>query len=197
MKMLSTKVIKQRSRVASAFFESYTSYESFIGETQRVLVTEISADGKHFIAHNKMYHQILLKNDRDWIGQSVDVEIISVSKWHLVGRVIDGSTRDAHAILQHRVPKLVRVQGKVITVDSSETCAPGSRADGAQFSAGAIMEPQTDKSEHISRTTVNYRRLIQYAIAGACISMLPVRRTVQAGLLVMLSIAFTRKSGSG
>jgi threonylcarbamoyladenosine tRNA methylthiotransferase CDKAL1 len=60
-----------------------------IGQTYRVLVTEISHDKKHYVGHNRFYEQILLPLDENLLGQSVQAKIISTTKFSMLGEVVD------------------------------------------------------------------------------------------------------------
>jgi threonylcarbamoyladenosine tRNA methylthiotransferase CDKAL1 len=133
MKRLNTQVVKSRSREATSFFESYTSYEKLLNTNQRVLVTEISADGKNYVGHNKFYHQVLVPKDPRLMGQSFDVRIVSVHKWHVMGEVIESSLCLDPLVLPKRAPKLVRKQRKVHTIENGSS---EGRKDGAYLSSG-------------------------------------------------------------
>lgn len=54
------------------------------------LVTEISHDKMHYVAHNKAYEQILLnkglfKDESEIMGRKVDVRITKVTKFSMIG----------------------------------------------------------------------------------------------------------------
>ncbi|KAI8912569.1 hypothetical protein EDD86DRAFT_188359 [Gorgonomyces haynaldii] len=135
MKRLDTKIVKNRSKRATQHFDSYTSYDHLLHTTQKILVTEVSSDGQHYVGHNKYYHQILVPKEEHLMGSSCQVKIIKVGKWHMVGQVIQ-STVERETVLQKRVPKLVRVQRKVVVMDDEFHEETLGRPDGAVLSMG-------------------------------------------------------------
>lgn len=121
MKRVSTLVVKNRSRRASTFFESYTSFCHLLGTTQSILVTESSPDGKHFVGHNKSFHQILVLKDKRFMGKWIKVVIVECSKWHMKGKVLLDSLDCAEnattaTVAVNRIPKLVRDQKRIIVL---------------------------------------------------------------------------------
>lgn len=47
-----------RTKKVSQLFQKYMPYEHKLGTKQKVLVTEISHDKKHYVGHNKYYEQV-------------------------------------------------------------------------------------------------------------------------------------------
>lgn len=120
MQRIPTQIVKERSRKATKFFNSYTSFDHLLGTTQNVLITEQSGDGVHYIGHDKQYHQVLIKKDPKLMGRKVKVEIVKVEKWHLEGTVI--SIEDTIGqVKPQRVPHLVRVNKQIVDLDVDET----------------------------------------------------------------------------
>ena len=58
MKRVPTNKVKDRSRELTKLFHSYSPYTNKNGETQTVLVTELSHDRQYFVGHNKFYEQV-------------------------------------------------------------------------------------------------------------------------------------------
>eukprot|EP00842_Homolaphlyctis_polyrhiza_P001049 jgi/Hompol1/1945/HPOL_002800-RA len=134
MKRIATNVVKARSRRATAFFESYRSYDHFINTVHRILVTEQSADGKHYVGHNKFYHQILVAQDPRLMGRSFRVKIVEVGKFFMKGEPLDTDLDEIQKCIQaelvkaaadagssalvtpKRLPKLIRVKRGVVAV---------------------------------------------------------------------------------
>jgi threonylcarbamoyladenosine tRNA methylthiotransferase CDKAL1 len=88
MTRLKTEIVKERSREASAYFNSYYPYTSLLGKTLRVLVTEVSADGKHYVGHDKRYRQVLVPMDENLMGKVLDVKIVRTGKFFVEGEVL-------------------------------------------------------------------------------------------------------------
>ncbi|EDV24289.1 uncharacterized protein TRIADDRAFT_26388 [Trichoplax adhaerens] len=88
MKRIPTEEVKNRSRELTQLFKSYRPYDHKLGERQRILITELSHDGNHFVGHNKFYDQVLVPMDMDLLGKTVEVDIIETGKHYLMGRVV-------------------------------------------------------------------------------------------------------------
>ena len=58
MRRVPTQQVKARSRALSQLFHSYKPYSHKLGETQAILVTELSHDQQHYVGHNKFYEQV-------------------------------------------------------------------------------------------------------------------------------------------
>uniref|UniRef100_A0A5S6QD06 tRNA-t(6)A37 methylthiotransferase n=1 Tax=Trichuris muris TaxID=70415 RepID=A0A5S6QD06_TRIMR len=91
MKLLPTETVKDRTRMLTALFQSYTPYANRIGCTYNVLVTEKAFRGDYLVGHNKAYEQILIPNCPALMGKVVKVEVTAASKHSMNGRVIGGS----------------------------------------------------------------------------------------------------------
>lgn len=50
--------VKKRTKQLTDLFLSYEPYTSNEGNVYRALVTELSHDRQHYVAHNKSYHQV-------------------------------------------------------------------------------------------------------------------------------------------
>lgn len=60
-----------------------------MGETQEVLVTDISHDKNYFVAHNEFYEQVLVPKEERYMGKMLTVKITSASKFSMMGEPID------------------------------------------------------------------------------------------------------------
>eukprot|EP00301_Raphidiophrys_heterophryoidea_P022137 c6369_g1_i1.p1 GENE.c6369_g1_i1~~c6369_g1_i1.p1 ORF type:complete len:498 (-),score=130.11 c6369_g1_i1:252-1745(-) len=89
LKRVKTEEVKRRSRAVTILFDSYTTYQDRVGQVLNVLVTEECKDGVHVVAHAKSYEQVLIPRDLSLLGKMATVKIVSSSKWHIVGHVID------------------------------------------------------------------------------------------------------------
>lgn len=88
MKRIPTEKVKKRTRALTELFHSYRPYDDQLGTVHTVLVTDISHDKLHYVAHNKQYQQVLIPfSEGDLMGQLVTVTIVSVSKFSMTGAV--------------------------------------------------------------------------------------------------------------
>ncbi|GCB72972.1 hypothetical protein scyTo_0002279 [Scyliorhinus torazame] len=86
MEQVPAQVKKQRTRVLSQLFQSYTPYDSTIGEKQQVLITEESFDGQYYVAHNKFYEQVLVPKQPELLGKMIEVDIYEAGKHFMKGK---------------------------------------------------------------------------------------------------------------
>ncbi|HYD03458.1 MAG TPA: tRNA (N(6)-L-threonylcarbamoyladenosine(37)-C(2))-methylthiotransferase [Alphaproteobacteria bacterium] len=92
MKQLPSEVIKARGEVIKEKFNSLLSgyNKKYVGRNYSgVLIDELSKDGT-VIGRNEYYKQILIQNpeDRLKLGDFVDVKIVGVNKYSLVGEIV-------------------------------------------------------------------------------------------------------------
>ncbi|XP_017780309.1 PREDICTED: threonylcarbamoyladenosine tRNA methylthiotransferase [Nicrophorus vespilloides] len=81
--------VKTRTKALTDLFYTYEPYGHKVGETQEVLVTEISHDKKHYVGHNKFYEQVLLPMDKEFMGKLVTVKIVEATKFSMLGEPVD------------------------------------------------------------------------------------------------------------
>ncbi|CAG9088722.1 unnamed protein product [Plutella xylostella] len=81
--------VKKRTKELSELFRSYEPYGHKVGETQEVLVTDISHDKKYFVGHNEFYEQVLVPKEERYMGKMLTVKITSASKFSMMGEPID------------------------------------------------------------------------------------------------------------
>ncbi|KAL4704489.1 hypothetical protein ACJJTC_015092 [Scirpophaga incertulas] len=89
MQRVPAQEVKKRTKKLSEFFRSYEPYGHKVGETQEVLVTDVSHDKQYFVAHNEFYEQVLVPKEDKFMGKMVTVKITSASKFSMVGEPID------------------------------------------------------------------------------------------------------------
>ncbi|SPP74689.1 blast:Threonylcarbamoyladenosine tRNA methylthiotransferase [Drosophila guanche] len=89
MERIPANLVKKRTKRLTELFYSYEPYAQRVGETYTVLVTEISHDKLHYVGHNKSYEQVLLPMRDNLLGTRVHVRITSVSKFSMVGEIMD------------------------------------------------------------------------------------------------------------
>ncbi|XP_014682017.1 PREDICTED: threonylcarbamoyladenosine tRNA methylthiotransferase-like [Priapulus caudatus] len=97
MRQVPAQEIKKRTKAISELFQSYRPYDHKVGEKQRILVTEVAFDKKNFVGHNKFYEQVIVPGDERLMGRMLDVEIVTVGKHYLSGRVLRDAGRPAVA----------------------------------------------------------------------------------------------------
>ncbi|XP_072417014.1 threonylcarbamoyladenosine tRNA methylthiotransferase [Chiloscyllium punctatum] len=86
MEQVPAQVKKQRTRMLSQLFQSYTPYDHKIGEKQHVLITEESFDGQYYVAHNKFYEQVLVPKQPELLGKMIEVDIYEAGKHFMKGK---------------------------------------------------------------------------------------------------------------
>lgn len=89
MKRIPPNEVKQRTKRLTDLFYTYEPYSDRIGKEYEVLVTEISHDKKHYVGHNKFYEQVLLPMRENLLGKSVNVRIISSTKFSMMAEIIN------------------------------------------------------------------------------------------------------------
>ena len=99
MKQPKTQIKKRRSREVSALFKSQRESRGNdkMGSRYWVLVTDRAADGRHLVAHNKAYEQVLLPDLEGLMGSWVEIEVTEVGKFHLRGQLCDDNWRQQQA----------------------------------------------------------------------------------------------------
>lgn len=90
MERVDPQEVKRRTKAVSQLFNSYTTYDAKLGETQDVLVTEVSHDKKHYVGHNKCYDQVLIPMEKRYLGKMVRVNIFETGKHFLKGEPLPG-----------------------------------------------------------------------------------------------------------
>lgn len=88
MERIPANLVKTRTKRLTDLFNSYEPYTHKVGEIQTVLVTEISHDRKHYVGHNKFYEQVLLPMKDNLLGKSVQVKIVSATKFSVFGELL-------------------------------------------------------------------------------------------------------------
>lgn len=89
MKRIPANQVKLRTKRLTDLFNTYEPYTGRGGEEYTVLVTDISHDKKYYVGHNKFYEQILLPMEKNLLGKSVNVKILSATKFSMMGEILD------------------------------------------------------------------------------------------------------------
>ncbi|XP_022663659.1 threonylcarbamoyladenosine tRNA methylthiotransferase-like isoform X2 [Varroa jacobsoni] len=88
MKRIPTDIVKNRTRRLTQLFDTVLPYENRVGREYDVLVTEIAADKKHFVGHNKFYEQILVPARDEYMGANLRVKVVETGKHFMKADVI-------------------------------------------------------------------------------------------------------------
>lgn len=96
MERIPANFVKIRTKKLTDLFNSYEPYAHKIGEQQKVLVTEISHDKKHYVGHNKYYEQVLLPMNDNLLGKSIQVRIVAATKFSMMAEIIDDESMWKH-----------------------------------------------------------------------------------------------------
>ncbi|KAJ3130183.1 Threonylcarbamoyladenosine tRNA methylthiotransferase [Nowakowskiella sp. JEL0407] len=168
MQRLNTDIVKNRSRAVTKYFDSYIPYESAMGEVLDVLVTERSSDGVSFVGHDKFYRQVLIAAEESVrvMGRRLTVKIIEVYKWSIRGEITEEcrqrlviedekeaeEMKNGDGVTINRMPKLVRVQRKIVRLndvrqlhDGMEDYGKEDDDDGVVLSLGSkYLETEED-----------------------------------------------------
>ncbi|XP_055383786.1 threonylcarbamoyladenosine tRNA methylthiotransferase [Condylostylus longicornis] len=93
MERIPANLVKTRTKRLTDLFYTYEPYIHKVGEKQTVLVTEISHDKNFYVGHNKFYEQVLLPKQKNLLGKSVQVRIVSASKFSMNAELIDDESK--------------------------------------------------------------------------------------------------------
>lgn len=89
MKRIPANLVKTRTKRLTDLFNAYEPYAQRCGQEYTILVTDISHDKQYYVGHNKFYEQILVPMKRKLLGKSVRVRITSVTKFSMMGELLD------------------------------------------------------------------------------------------------------------
>uniref|UniRef100_A0A158QH48 tRNA (N(6)-L-threonylcarbamoyladenosine(37)-C(2))-methylthiotransferase n=1 Tax=Rodentolepis nana TaxID=102285 RepID=A0A158QH48_RODNA len=90
-----TAAVKLRTKALHNLFRSYQPYAGREGRQYRVLITETSTDGKHWVGHTKAYEQILILKEPGLHGRIVEVMVTECDKFFMRGVVTDRGPFDS------------------------------------------------------------------------------------------------------
>ncbi|KNE71944.1 MiaB-like tRNA modifying enzyme, archaeal-type [Allomyces macrogynus ATCC 38327] len=159
MPRLPTQVVKQRSRAITALFESYQPCDHLRGETMRVLVTDTASDGKHYVAHNKAYQQVLVPMHDGYLGKVLDVEIVDTAKYCLFGRPVGAPSGG---------PPQRKEEARVEEPVGAERRVTARKTNSARSAAASASTPaMAEEEKKVTIVTATQRRLAQLALLVA------------------------------
>ncbi|XP_792404.3 threonylcarbamoyladenosine tRNA methylthiotransferase isoform X1 [Strongylocentrotus purpuratus] len=113
---------KRRTKALTVLFKSYQTYDDKVGERFDVLVTEVSHDKQYLVAHNKFYDQVLVPHNKEYLGRILKVEIDSVGKHFLMGRVLDVGPARSIPVQNQQAGSIHRASAKKLS--SRESSSP-------------------------------------------------------------------------
>ncbi|GMH65228.1 hypothetical protein TrRE_jg4649, partial [Triparma retinervis] len=92
MKRIDTKIVKNRSRKISKFFNSLTPYAGMSGKTFDVWFgVDIDSSGTKSVGHTKSYVKVLVPLDEGLVGCRGRVRVGRESRFHVEGEVVGGT----------------------------------------------------------------------------------------------------------
>jgi threonylcarbamoyladenosine tRNA methylthiotransferase CDKAL1 len=89
MKRVPSDKVKLRTKAVSELFRANFPYSNRVGQRYSILVTEHAPDNVHYCGRTKAYEMVLVDPDPRFMGQVVDVEIVSTGKFYMEGKVLD------------------------------------------------------------------------------------------------------------
>ncbi|XP_048418359.1 threonylcarbamoyladenosine tRNA methylthiotransferase isoform X2 [Stegostoma tigrinum] len=136
MEQVPAQVKKQRTRMLSQLFQSYTPYDHKIGERQHVLITEESFDGQYYVAHNKFYEQVLVPKQPELLGKMIEVDIYEAGKHFMKGKPAQNGTIYTPSIVKPLIKGAV--SGMMEEFKTINENAHYCWSSGKSFSAGLM-----------------------------------------------------------
>ena len=188
LQRLDTRIVKDRSRRATALFHSYGGDEKMTGTKLSILVTEVGADGQHFVGHDKYYRQVLVPNNPNLMGKRIDVVVTEVTKWSMVGLPVESYLNDGAAM-----PKLARAGKEIVVVgkdDNDENI--DARRDGAVFSSGKSRDNEGPTSQG---SIIDWKFFIVAGVGLLPLMMTPVRPSLKIAVLAMGTVGILCAKG--
>ncbi|KAI9179120.1 hypothetical protein H9P43_005782 [Blastocladiella emersonii ATCC 22665] len=178
---LPTALVKSRSRAMTALFDSYTPYDGRVGETMRVLVTDVAADGRHYVGHGKKYEQVLVPMaavGTQAMGAMVDVEIVATTKFAMIAKAIavhpppfrapgldGGDAEQVAAVVKAGVPQVSsRRRVKKTETETANGAAPTPSLPAAAAARGLTETEWTSRSVEV--VTARERQLARLSLVG-------------------------------
>ena len=148
MKRIDTKIVKNRSRRFSTLFNSLDPYAGMEGEEQAAWVgMESDSTGLMTVCHLKNYTKCLVPRNDDLVGCKIRVVLEGTERFHVVGRVVEGS-------VERMVPK--------VPVDG------GNRVKRGRKAAGGGKEEKEKAEEEENCDKQNYKVAVEEDAAECC-----------------------------
>ncbi|XP_078395429.1 threonylcarbamoyladenosine tRNA methylthiotransferase isoform X1 [Cetorhinus maximus] len=139
MEQVPAQMKKQRTRVLSQLFQSYTPYDHKIGERQHVLITEESFDGQYYVAHNKFYEQVLVPKQPELLGKMIEVDIYEAGKHFMKGKPAQNGKIHTPSIVKPLLKGEVSgMTEEIKTLNENGTALPAHYSSEKPFSASLL-----------------------------------------------------------
>ncbi|XP_041040116.1 threonylcarbamoyladenosine tRNA methylthiotransferase isoform X3 [Carcharodon carcharias] len=139
MEQVPAQMKKQRTRVLSQLFQSYTPYDHKIGERQHVLITEESFDGQYYVAHNKFYEQVLVPKQLELMGKMIEVDIYEAGKHFMKGKPAQNGKIHTPSIVKPLLKGEVSgMTEEIKTLNENGTALPAHYSSEKPFSASLL-----------------------------------------------------------
>ncbi|XP_038652891.1 threonylcarbamoyladenosine tRNA methylthiotransferase isoform X1 [Scyliorhinus canicula] len=139
MEQVPAQVKKQRTRMLSQLFQSYTPYDYKIGEKQQVLITEESFDGQYYVAHNKFYEQVLVPKQPELLGKMIEVDIYEAGKHFMKGKPAQNGKIHTPSIVKPLLKGEVSgMTEEIKTLSKNGTALPAHCTGERSFSASLL-----------------------------------------------------------
>ncbi|KAM7533118.1 hypothetical protein Aperf_G00000120312 [Anoplocephala perfoliata] len=90
-----TAAVKKRTKALHELFRTYQPFSDREGRYYRVLITETSTDGKHWVGHTKAYEQILIPKEPELQGRIVEVKVTECDKFFMRGEITNSGPFDS------------------------------------------------------------------------------------------------------
>ncbi|KAL5715744.1 tRNA (N(6)-L-threonylcarbamoyladenosine(37)-C(2))-methylthiotransferase [Ranunculus cassubicifolius] len=186
MKKVRSNVVKNRSRVLTTLFESFTPYQGMEGQIETIWITEYAADEIHLVGHTKGYIQVLVIGPETMLGTSTQVKITSVGRWSVFGEVIgEPLTTNARPPIKENPEKETCCSGEAEACG----CAMQSCGDGAKvlkgrslvgwflrkrFQANIALESKSKKETVATQKVTRLTTIDWILIGGMVLSLLTI-----------------------
>ena len=90
MKRVPTQIVKARTREVSKLVDSFTEvYKHLEGTIQLVSIVEKAADRVRLVGHSNSYAQILIKEDKRYIGSMALVRVTKATRWSAFAEMLE------------------------------------------------------------------------------------------------------------
>jgi hypothetical protein len=151
----------------------------------------------------------LIEKDDQLMGQSVKVEIVKASKWHLVGKVTEESWEELRngVVSVNRIPQLIRIKKQMVAFRNDDTQVDLwnfsneghaiQRDDGAMLSTGKKVEggAEVKQKANVRENEKIYSfatGVVKYGPLALAVPIffMPVRNTIKLTVVVTCAIIY-------
>lgn len=104
LRHIPSTVVKPRSAELSRWFKGIDPYRHLLDQYEMVWIGSETSD-HYMVAHTKAYIKVLIEEDKELRGKRVVVRITEISRFHVVGEIVD---RDPAMISEPLSPNEIR-----------------------------------------------------------------------------------------